>query len=78
MIRKTTCLLLTFFCIIMLSIQTASAQDVPAGQTAEGEKNDQDKGITADVFGDEGGIFHPFLTVETIFQYHCHYTGSLS
>ncbi len=43
--------------------QSAESSSIPVGQS-EGTKVSDEKGIGADIFGQEGGIFHPFLVVE--------------
>lgn len=43
--------------------QSDSSASIPTGQS-EGTPVTDEKGITADIFGREGGTFHPFLTVE--------------
>jgi len=73
MAKKLTLIFLSFLCFSIISAVNISAQDVPSGQTAE-NKDNKNTGITADVFGDEGGIFHPFLTTETIWSSNLFYT----
>ncbi len=43
--------------------QSKKAPAVPMGQS-EGKPVSQEKGIGSDIFGEQGGIFHPFLVVE--------------
>ena len=76
MVKKVIIILLTLFCLSLISIQNVFAEDIPVGQAPETEKTDEDKGITADVFGDKGGYFHPFLTVETIHSTNLFYTDT--
>ncbi len=59
---------------MIASHNVVAADEVPTGQTSEKEESDKDKGITADVFGDKGGHFHPFLTVETIWSSNIFHT----
>jgi hypothetical protein len=74
MINKIAIILLTLLCLSIITLQNASAEDIPLGQSSKTEKKDRNQGITADVFGDKGGYFHPFLTVETIWSSNLFYT----
>ena len=77
MIKKITIIFVALLCLSVFSLQTVFAEDVPTGQTSEEEKkgDTQNTGITADVFGDKGGYFHPFLTVETLYSTNLFYTN---
>jgi polysaccharide biosynthesis protein VpsM len=74
MIKKLSIIFLLMLCLSAILLQNAYAEDVPTGQTTEKTKDTQNTGITADVFGDEGGIFHPFFTAETIWSSNIFYT----
>ncbi len=67
MMNRTIIIFLALLCIFFTSFQTAySSEDVPSGQSSETTKKASTKGITADVFGDKGGYFHPFISLETV------------
>jgi len=81
MIKKIIIIFVALLCLSVFSLQNIFAEDIPTGQTSEEEKKsdaqntNQNTGITADVFGDKGGHFHPFLTVETIYSTNLFYTN---
>ncbi len=75
MIKKTAIILFTLLCFLMLSWQNIYAEDVPLGQSSEIQKKDEKKEkITGDIFGEEGGYFHPFLTVEAAYTTNIFFT----
>ncbi|MCP3875020.1 MAG: outer membrane beta-barrel protein [Desulfobacteraceae bacterium] len=74
--KKVTIIYLILLCLSIISFQSALAEEIPTGQSPEKGKNDKNQGITADVFGDEGGYFHPFLTIETIWSSNLFYSNT--
>jgi hypothetical protein len=69
MIKKVEILSLILLCLSIISFQNVFAEDIPTGQASN-------QGITADVFGDKGGIFHPFLIAETYYSSNLFYTDT--
>ena len=58
MIKKLSVIFIFLLCLSMIASQNVvAANEVPTGQTSEENEDDQNKGITADVFGDKGGHF---------------------
>ncbi len=73
MIRKSVFFLFVIS-ISLILLQNIWAADIPTGQTPEEKANGGSKGISADVFGDKQGVFHPFLIGETIWSSNLFYT----
>ncbi len=59
-------LIFTVF-LMALMIHTAFAEDTPPVGQSKSRPVTDEKGISADIFGQKGGRFHPFLLLETIY-----------
>ncbi|MCP3898721.1 MAG: outer membrane beta-barrel protein [Desulfobacteraceae bacterium] len=74
--KKITIICFVLLCLLITLFQNVSAEEIPTGQSPEKENSDKNQGITADVFGDKGGYFHPFLTTEAIWSSNLFYEDS--
>jgi hypothetical protein len=64
--KKIAQLILTAF-FITLMVQTAFCEDTPPVGQSKSEAVTGEQGISADIFGQKGGRFHPFLLFEAIY-----------
>lgn len=74
--RGNILLFLSFFFIVLMALTVYAADPPPVGQSQKddtvsvpvGQAEKGEEGISADIFGQKGGRFHPFLLVQEIYS----------
>jgi len=79
--KKFTQLILAIFSITIIALYAYAAETPPIGQTTipTGQTSiptGQSEGVTADILGQRGGMFHPFLVLEEVYTDNLFATNS--